>query len=242
MTKCIVWRNRDSKAVFRDLAGDYNTDIFTEEELNEFCAKWQSEDNEDGLNREFWVEDARISAEQEQEKGRKMTYKEFIEKANAEYDEYYAQHPVTDSQWPHYTYTINDAYKSVSHYMDTDEIVSVLNDVPEWGCDGVSEMVDALKDRKALHLNGGIFYDGVAYKPVGDAYINQDGNAEIRAIRADDMPDDMGAVDLYVLKYVLCDQEDFENGSEWYDNVDWGEPDGVDKTNYGWILAEGRIV
>lgn len=87
-----------------------------------------------------------------------------------------------------------------------------------------------------------IIYDGIEYKPVGDAYINQDGNAELRAIRADDTPDDMGAVDLYVLKYVLMNDEDFENGPEWYDNVDWYEPDGVDKAIYGWLVKENRII
>ena len=87
-----------------------------------------------------------------------------------------------------------------------------------------------------------IFYDGIEYKPVEEAYINQDGNAELRAIRVDDTPDNIGAVDLYILKYVLIDPEDYENGSEWYDNVDWDEPDGVDKSDYGWILAENRII
>ena len=87
-----------------------------------------------------------------------------------------------------------------------------------------------------------IFYNGIEYEPVEDAYINQDGNVELRAIRVDEVPDDMGAVDLYILKYVLIDPEDFENGSEWSDNVDWDEPDGVDKSNYSWLLQEKRLV
>ena len=87
-----------------------------------------------------------------------------------------------------------------------------------------------------------IFYDGIEYKPVEDAYINDDGNAEMRAIRIGDRPDDMGAVDLYILKYVLIDSEDYENGSEWYDNVDWDTPDDVEKTNYGWLVDESRLV
>ena len=87
-----------------------------------------------------------------------------------------------------------------------------------------------------------IFYDGIEYKPVEDAYINQDWNAELRAIRVEDKPDDIGAVDLYILKYVLMDPEDYENGPEWYDNVDWDEPDSIDKTGYGWLIEENRVI
>lgn len=92
-----------------------------------------------------------------------------------------------------------------------------------------------------------IFYDGIEYKPVADAILvpgdeHRFSIAEINAIRVGEKPDDMGAVDLYILKYIVPEAEDFENGAEWYDNVDWSEPDGVDKSNYGWLLSENRII
>lgn len=96
-------------------------------------------------------------------------------------------------------------------------------------------------------FNANIFYDGIEYQPVTDASLVPGGKhrfdtAVVSAIRVNDTPDDMGVVDLYILKYVVIDEEDFENGTEWYDNVDWTDPDGVDKTNYGWLLKEQRMV
>lgn len=54
--KCIYWRERGNREVFRDLAADYNTDNYTEDELNEFISAWCAEDQEDGLDREYFVE------------------------------------------------------------------------------------------------------------------------------------------------------------------------------------------
>ena len=86
-----------------------------------------------------------------------------------------------------------------------------------------------------------ITLDGVDYKPVREAFINQDGNAEMYAIRADAVPDENGAVNLYVLRYVIVvDDEDYD--AEWYDRIDWEDPDDVFESDYRWLVAENRIV
>lgn len=96
-----------------------------------------------------------------------------------------------------------------------------------------------------------ITVNGVTYKMIGEAEICQEilpGHSEATAygswfcVKADDKPDEFGAVDVYEFKYVLMNSEDYENGSEWYDNVDWEAPDDIVKSRYGWLEAEQRFV
>lgn len=86
-----------------------------------------------------------------------------------------------------------------------------------------------------------ITVEGVDYKSVREAFINHDGNAEMYAIRADAVPDEDGLVNLYVFRYVIVvDDEDYD--VEWYDRIDWEDPDDVGESDYRWLVAENRIV
>jgi hypothetical protein len=96
-----------------------------------------------------------------------------------------------------------------------------------------------------------ITVNGIAYKMIDEAEIHQEllpGHRESTAygswfcVKADDQPDEIGAVKLYEFKYVLMDAEDYENGSEWYDNVDWEAPDDIVEAPYMWLEAEQRMV
>lgn len=40
-------------------AATYNTNRHTEQELFELCRKWEAEDKADGLNREYFLEEAK---------------------------------------------------------------------------------------------------------------------------------------------------------------------------------------
>lgn len=74
-----------------------------------------------------------------------MTYTEFDAKATQIYEEYREEHR-HDSDWPRYTFTAHDAYKSAAARMTADEIVEVLDDAPAWDSDGVDELIEALKE------------------------------------------------------------------------------------------------
>jgi hypothetical protein len=96
-----------------------------------------------------------------------------------------------------------------------------------------------------------ITVNGITYKMIGEAELNQEtlpGHSEATAygswfgVRSDEQPDEIGTAGLYEFKYVLIDPEDYENGSEWYDNVDWEQPDDIAESQYRWLDAEQRIV
>lgn len=38
-------------------ANDYNTNNFSEQELLDFCREWEAEDKDDGLNREYYLDE-----------------------------------------------------------------------------------------------------------------------------------------------------------------------------------------
>lgn len=59
MIKGIFWRERGGSEIFSDLAvGEYNTENYTEEELEEIIREWYKEDERDGdTDRIYWVDD-----------------------------------------------------------------------------------------------------------------------------------------------------------------------------------------
>ena len=60
MKKGIFWRYRDSREIFSDLSADYNTDNYTEDELEDLCILWEKEDEEDEddpRKAEYFVDD-----------------------------------------------------------------------------------------------------------------------------------------------------------------------------------------
>lgn len=96
-----------------------------------------------------------------------------------------------------------------------------------------------------------IVVDGIVYRPIGDAEIRQEllpGHRDasfygsLLCVHAAETPDDLGTIALYELKYVLPDQEDYENGPEWWDNIDWESPDDIVKSQYRWIASDQRMV
>lgn len=96
-----------------------------------------------------------------------------------------------------------------------------------------------------------ITVNGITYKMINEACIRQETlpmHEEATAygawfcVKADEIPDESGTVALYEFKYVLMDAEDYESGSEWYDNVDWESPDDIAESQYRWLEAEQRIV
>ena len=64
MVKGIFWRENGSREVFSDFAiNGYNTDNYTEEELEDIISAWYKEDEEDDDDcREYWIDDWRKHA------------------------------------------------------------------------------------------------------------------------------------------------------------------------------------
>lgn len=96
-----------------------------------------------------------------------------------------------------------------------------------------------------------ITVDGDVYKMIDEAEVRQEllpDQNEATAygawdcIREGDAPDEIGTVPLYTFKYVLLAQEDYENGAEWYDNVDWEAPDDIVVSYYRWDTQSRRTV
>ena len=96
-----------------------------------------------------------------------------------------------------------------------------------------------------------ITVNGITYKMIDDPEILQEllpMRKEATAygswfcVKADEIPDEIGTVALYEFKYVLIATEDYENGSEWYDNIDWESPDDIAESQYRWLEAEQRMV
>lgn len=73
-----------------------------------------------------------------------MTYKEFEAMADLIYTEYNETHRYY-SGWSCYLFTAHDAYVSAANRMSADEICEVIDDAPEYDCDGIDELLQALK-------------------------------------------------------------------------------------------------
>lgn len=96
-----------------------------------------------------------------------------------------------------------------------------------------------------------ITINGTTYKMIDEAEIGQEilpGHNEATAygywlcVNADEQPDEFGTVTLHKFKFVLIDHEDYENGSEWWENVDWEAPDDIVESQYRWLVEEQRMV
>ena len=91
-----------------------------------------------------------------------------------------------------------------------------------------------------------ITINGTTYKMIDEAEVtNLGAPAEAvcvwYGVRADDQPDKFGCLSLYQFRYSIPEPDE-ETCSEWWDLVDWENPDDIVEAQYRWLEAEQRMV